>query len=56
MLIHVSTQHPSEPQHIVAHMLGLPNAAVTVEVRRMDCAFGRPISASRCSTAPIAKP
>jgi hypothetical protein len=28
---------------------------VTVEVRRMDCAFGQPISASRCSTAPIAK-
>ncbi len=40
MLVHASTQHPSELQHIVAHMLGLPNAAVTVEVRRMGGAFG----------------
>src|SRR5260370_15847925 len=38
--IHASTQHPSELQHIVAHVLGLPNAAVTVEVRRMGGAFG----------------
>jgi xanthine dehydrogenase large subunit len=35
-----STQHPSEVQHIVAHALGLPNADVTVEVRRMGGAFG----------------
>jgi xanthine dehydrogenase large subunit len=40
MLVHTSTQHPSELQHIVAHVLGLPNAAVTVEVRRMGGAFG----------------
>ena len=40
MLVHASTQHPSELQHIVAHVLGLPNAAVTVEVRRMGGAFG----------------
>ena len=38
--VHASTQHPSELQHIVAHVLGLPNAAVTVEVRRMGGAFG----------------
>src|SRR5258708_4964475 len=38
--IHASTQHPSELQHIVADVLGLPNAAVTVEVRRMGGAFG----------------
>jgi xanthine dehydrogenase large subunit len=38
--IHASTQHPSELQHIVAHVLGLPNAAVTIEVRRMGGAFG----------------
>jgi xanthine dehydrogenase large subunit len=38
--IHASTQHPSELQHIVAHVLGLPDAAVTVEVRRMGGAFG----------------
>jgi xanthine dehydrogenase large subunit len=40
MLIHTSSQHPSELQHIVAHVLHLPNAAVTVEVRRMGGAFG----------------
>ena len=40
--IHVlsSTQHPSEVQHLVAHMLGLPSSDVTVEVRRMGGAFG----------------
>jgi xanthine dehydrogenase large subunit len=38
--IHASTQHPSELQHIVAHVLRLPNAAVTVEVQRMGGAFG----------------
>jgi len=40
--IHVlsSTQHPSEVQHLVAHMLGLSSADVTVEVRRMGGAFG----------------
>src|SRR5262249_57726762 len=32
--------HGSELQHMVAHVLGLPNAAVTVEVRRMGGAFG----------------
>jgi xanthine dehydrogenase large subunit len=35
-----STQHPTEVQHGVAHVLGLPLAAVTVEVRRMGGAFG----------------
>jgi xanthine dehydrogenase large subunit len=40
MTVHASTQHPSELQHIVAHVLGMPNAAVTVEVRRMGGAFG----------------
>ncbi len=40
MMIHTSTQHPSEVQSIVAHVLGLPNAAVTVEVRRMGGGFG----------------
>jgi xanthine dehydrogenase large subunit len=38
--IHSSTQHPSEIQHIVAHMLGVPQTAITVEVRRMGGAFG----------------
>jgi xanthine dehydrogenase large subunit len=40
MLVHVSTQHPSECQHLVAKVLNLPDAAVTIEVRRMGGAFG----------------
>lgn len=35
-----STQHPSEVQHLVAHMLHLNSSDVTVEVRRMGGAFG----------------
>ncbi len=35
-----STQHPTEVQHGVAHLLGMPFNAVTVEVRRMGGAFG----------------
>ncbi len=35
-----STQHPSEIQHMVAIVLGVPNNAVTVECRRMGGAFG----------------
>ncbi len=35
-----STQHPNEVQRGVAHLLGLPMAAVIVEVRRMGGAFG----------------
>ena len=35
-----STQHPSEVQHLVAGVLGLSSADVTVEVRRMGGAFG----------------
>ena len=35
-----STQHPSEVQHLVARMLGAPDAAVVCECRRMGGAFG----------------
>jgi xanthine dehydrogenase large subunit len=35
-----STQHPSEVQHGVAHLLGLSFNAVTVDVRRMGGGFG----------------
>ncbi|WP_375380973.1 xanthine dehydrogenase molybdopterin binding subunit [uncultured Sphingomonas sp.] len=35
-----STQHPSEIQHLVARVLGVNHAAVTVEVRRMGGGFG----------------
>jgi len=38
--VHSSTQHPSETQHLVAHVLGVPDTSVTVEVRRMGGAFG----------------
>jgi xanthine dehydrogenase large subunit len=40
--VHVvsSTQHPSEVQHLIAALLGLMSADVTVEVRRMGGAFG----------------
>ncbi|MBL3559459.1 molybdopterin cofactor-binding domain-containing protein, partial [Rhodovulum sulfidophilum] len=40
MVLHASTQHPSEIQHKVADALGLPMHAVRVEVRRMGGAFG----------------
>ncbi|MEO6218090.1 MAG: molybdopterin cofactor-binding domain-containing protein, partial [Sphingomonas sp.] len=35
-----STQHPSEVQHLIAKVLKLSHADVTVEVRRMGGAFG----------------
>lgn len=40
MCIYSSTQHPTEVQHGVANILGVPSNAVTVEVRRMGGAFG----------------
>ena len=40
MRVFSSTQHPSEVQHLVAAMLGAPNAAVVCECRRMGGAFG----------------
>jgi len=38
--VYSSTQHPGEIQHWIAHALGLPNSAVTVECRRMGGGFG----------------
>ena len=38
--IYSSTQHPTEVQHNVARVLGLPQNAVTVELRRMGGGFG----------------
>ncbi len=35
-----STQHPSEVQHIVGHVLNIPSNAITVNVRRMGGGFG----------------
>lgn len=40
VLVHSSTQHPSEIQHTVGKVLGIPNNAVTVEIRRMGGGFG----------------
>jgi xanthine dehydrogenase large subunit len=40
MAVYSSTQHPTEVQHGVAHLLGMPFNMVTVEVRRMGGGFG----------------
>lgn len=40
MVVHASTQHPTEIQHKVADALGLPMHAVRCEVRRMGGGFG----------------
>ncbi len=40
MVVHASTQHPTEIQHKVAEALGLPMHAVRVETRRMGGGFG----------------
>ncbi len=40
LLVHSSTQHPTEVQHVVAKVLGLPDALVICEVRRMGGGFG----------------
>jgi xanthine dehydrogenase large subunit len=40
MLVHCSTQHPSEMQHLVAKCLGLNSHHVQVECRRMGGGFG----------------
>ncbi|SIS60043.1 xanthine dehydrogenase, molybdenum binding subunit apoprotein [Roseivivax lentus] len=40
MVVHASTQHPTEIQHKVADALGLPMHAVRVETRRMGGGFG----------------
>jgi xanthine dehydrogenase large subunit len=40
VIVWSSTQHPSEVQHMVAHVLGVANNAVTVQTRRMGGGFG----------------
>jgi xanthine dehydrogenase large subunit len=50
MLVHSSTQHPSEVQHHLAKVLGVPQGAVTVEVRRLGGGFG----GKETQAAPIA--
>ena len=40
MLVHSSTQHPTEVQHLVARALKVPDHSVVCETRRMGGAFG----------------
>ena len=40
LVIHSSTQHPSEIQHVIGHVLHIPSHAVVVEARRMGGGFG----------------
>jgi len=40
MLVHSSTQHPTEVQQVVAHALGIRAHSVTVQCRRMGGGFG----------------
>ncbi len=40
MTVHCSTQHPTEVQHIIAKMLGVMDAKITCECRRMGGGFG----------------
>ena len=35
-----STQHPSEGQHVISRILGIPSHAITIETRRMGGGFG----------------
>ena len=56
VIVHCSTQHPSEAQHMVAHVLGVPSNAVVVNVRRMGGGFGGKESQMNlfCAVAAIA--
>ena len=53
MTVYASTQDPTETQHIVARILGVPDAFVTVETRRMGGGFGGKESQA-CAWAAIA--
>jgi xanthine dehydrogenase large subunit len=53
MTVHSSTQDPTEVQHIVSRVLGLPDAAVQVETRRLGGGFGGKESQS-CQWAAMA--
>ncbi|MBT7801799.1 MAG: xanthine dehydrogenase molybdopterin binding subunit, partial [Tateyamaria sp.] len=56
IVIYSSTQHPSEAQHMVAHVLGVPSNAVVVNVRRVGGGFGGKESQMNlfCAVAAIA--
>ena len=40
MVVHSSTQNPTEVQHLVAHVLNVPHNAIEVVTRRMGGGFG----------------
>ena len=40
IVLHSSTQHPSETQHMIGQVLGVASHAVTVNVRRLGGGFG----------------
>ncbi|RIJ16891.1 xanthine dehydrogenase molybdopterin binding subunit [Henriciella mobilis] len=40
ILVHSSTQNPTEAQHLIAKVLGVPDNLITVVVRRMGGGFG----------------
>ncbi|KXS19430.1 xanthine dehydrogenase [Gonapodya prolifera JEL478] len=52
--IFASTQHPTETQHMVAHVLGTPSNRVTVRVKRMGGGFGGKESRSVFLTCALA--
>ena len=56
VIVNTSTQHPSEVQHMVAHVLNIPSNAVVVQVRRMGSGFGGKESQMNvfCVTAALA--
>ncbi|MTH36346.1 xanthine dehydrogenase molybdopterin binding subunit [Paracoccus limosus] len=56
VIVNTSTQHPSEVQHMVAHVLDIPSNAVVVQVRRMGGGFGGKESQMNvfCVTAALA--
>ncbi len=50
VLVYSSTQHPTEIQNVVSHVLHIPASAVTVETRRMGGGFGgKESQASLCA-------
>ncbi len=52
--VYCSSQHPTEIQHKAASVLGVPNNAVTVEVRRMGGGFGGKETNGNLPTAVVA--
>jgi xanthine dehydrogenase large subunit len=58
MHVYSSTQHPTEVQHLVAGALGVANAKVTVELRRLGGGFGgkeTQAAAYACAAALLAR-